>query len=89
VDVGVFAREVFDIAEREQTDEVFEKSRFSRITVREASPLKAFRFRFSVVVDQYCQRVLCAVLVGAFEMTLARALYWRSSSPSCLALEKA
>jgi len=46
VDVGVFAREVFDIAEREQTDEVFESLGFRVSQVREASPLKAFRFRF-------------------------------------------
>jgi magnesium transporter len=74
VDVGVFAREVFDIAEREQTDEVFESLGFRVSQVREASPLKAFRFRFLWLLTSIASGVLCAVLVGAFEMTLAKSI---------------
>jgi magnesium transporter len=74
VDVGVFAREVFDIAEREQTDEVFESLGFRVSQVREASPLKAFRFRFPWLLTSIASGVLCAVLVGAFEMTLAKSI---------------
>jgi len=74
VDVGVFAREVFDIAEREQTDEVFESLGFRVSQVREASPLKAFRFRFPWLLTSIAGGVLCAVLVGAFEMTLAKSI---------------
>jgi len=74
VDVGVFAREVFDIAEREQTDEVFESLGFRVAQVREASPLKAFRFRFPWLLTSIASGVLCAVLVGAFEMTLAKSI---------------
>jgi len=74
VDVGVFAREVFDIAEREQTDEVFESLGFRVSQVREASPLKAFRFRFPWLLTSIAGGLLCAVLVGAFEMTLAKSI---------------
>jgi len=74
VDVGVFAREMFDIAEREQTDEVFESLGFRMSQVREASPLKAFRFRFPWLLASIGGGVLCALLVGAFEMTLAKSI---------------
>jgi magnesium transporter len=74
VDVGVFAREVFDIAEREQTDEVFESLGFRVSQVREASPMKAFRFRFPWLLASIGGGVLCALLVGAFELTLAKSI---------------
>lgn len=74
VDVGVFAREVFDIAEREQTDEIFESLGFRVSQVREASPLKAFRFRFPWLLTSIGGGMLCALLVGAFEMTLAKSI---------------
>lgn len=74
VDVGVFAREVFDIAEREQTDEVFESLGFRVSQVREASPMKAFRFRFPWLLASISGGVLCAFLVGAFELTLAKSV---------------
>jgi magnesium transporter len=74
VDVGVFAREVFDIAEREQTDEVFESLGFRVSQVREASPLRAFRFRFPWLLASIAGGVICALLVGAFQTTLARSM---------------
>jgi magnesium transporter len=74
VDVGAFAREVFDIAEREQTDEVFESLGFRVSQVREASPFKAFRFRFPWLLASIGGGVLCALLVGAFEATLAKSI---------------
>jgi magnesium transporter len=74
VDVGVFAREMFDIAEREQTDEVFESLGFRVSQVREASPFKAFRFRFPWLLTSIGGGMLCALLVGAFEMTLAKSI---------------
>jgi magnesium transporter len=74
VDVGVFAQELFDIAEREQTDEIFESLGFRVSQVREASPLKAFRFRFPWLLTSIVSGVMCAVLVGAFEMTLSKSI---------------
>jgi len=74
VDVGMFAQEVFDIAEREQTDEVFESLGFRVSQVREASPLKAFRIRFPWLLASIASGVLCAILVSAFEVTLAKSI---------------
>jgi magnesium transporter len=74
VDVGVFAKEMFDIAEREQTDEIFESLGFRVSQVREASPFRAFRFRFPWLLASIGGGVLCALLVGAFEMTLAKSI---------------
>ena len=74
VDVGVFAKEVFDVAEREQMDEVFESLGFRISQVREASPLKAFRFRFPWLLTTITSGVLCALLAGAFEATLAKSI---------------
>jgi len=44
--MSVCHREVFDLAEREQMDEVFEAIGFRVSQVRDAAPLRAFRFRF-------------------------------------------
>jgi CBS domain-containing protein/integrase len=46
VDVGLLTEEAFDIAEREQTDALFESIGFRVSQVRDASPVRAFRFRF-------------------------------------------
>ena len=46
VDVSMFTDEVFDIAERQKTNEVFELIGFRVAQVRDASPVRVFRFRF-------------------------------------------
>jgi len=46
VDVSLLSAEVFDAAEKEHVDELFEAIGFRISQVRDASPLKAFRFRF-------------------------------------------
>jgi magnesium transporter len=74
VDVSVFAQEVFDIAEREQMDEVFESLGFRISQVREASAWRAFRFRFPWLLTTIGSGILCALLASAFEVTLARSI---------------
>ncbi|MBI5869041.1 MAG: magnesium transporter [candidate division Zixibacteria bacterium] len=74
VDVSVFTEEVFDIAEREQMNEVFETLGFRASQVRDASPLRAFRFRAGWLIATICSGTLCAMLVSAFEITLAKSL---------------
>jgi magnesium transporter len=74
VDVGVFTEEVFDVARREQWDEVFEAIGFRVSQVRDASPLRAFRFRFPWLIATIASGTLCALLASAFEMTLAKSL---------------
>jgi magnesium transporter len=74
VDVGVLTNEVFDVAEREQWDEVFETIGFRLSQVRDASPLRAFRFRFPWLMATIGSGTICALLASAYEMTLAKSL---------------
>jgi magnesium transporter len=74
VDVGLFADEVFDVAERERMNEVFEAIGFRVSQVRDASPARAFRFRFPWLVATIGSGTICALLASAFEVTLANSL---------------
>jgi magnesium transporter len=77
VDVGLLAEEAFDmaeVAEREQTDELFEAIGFRVSQVRAASPLRAFRFRFPWLVATISSGLLCAILASAYEVTLAKSI---------------
>src|SRR5512136_1690225 len=72
VDVSFFTQEVFDIAGRQE--EVFEALGFHVAQVRDASPLRAFRFRFPWLLATVGSGTICALLAGAFELTLAKSL---------------
>ena len=76
VDVTFFTQEVFDLAgqEEERQADVFEAIGFHMTQVRDASPLRAFRFRFPWLVATISSGTICALLAGAFEGTLARSL---------------
>jgi magnesium transporter len=74
VDVGVLTNEVFDVAERAQWDEVFETIGFRLSQVRDASPMRAFRFRFPWLMATIGSGTICALLASAYEMTLAKSL---------------
>lgn len=74
VDVGVFTEEVFDIAEREERDEAFESIGVRASQIRGASPVRAFRFRFPWLMATIGGGTICAVLVSAYEVTLAESL---------------
>lgn len=74
VDVGLFTEEVFDIAERQQMDEVFEAIGFRVSQVRDASPLHAFRFRFPWLLATILSGTFCAFLSSLYELTLAKSI---------------
>jgi magnesium transporter len=74
VDVGLLTEEAFDIAEREQTGALFESIGFRVSQVRDASPLRAFRFRFPWLLATIGSGTLCALLASAYEITLAKSL---------------
>jgi len=74
VDVSMFTDEVFDIAERQKTDEVFEILGFRVAQVRDASPARVFRYRFPWLLATISSGILCALLAGVFEATLAQSL---------------
>jgi len=74
VDVNVFTEEVFDVAKRERWDEVFQTIGFRVSQVRDASPLRAFRFRFPWLTATIGSGTLCALLASGYEVTLAKSL---------------
>ena len=74
VDVGQLTEQIFDLAEREQMEEMFESIGFNATQVREASPLRAFRFRFPWLLATITSGTLCAILTSAFELTLATSI---------------
>lgn len=74
VDVNLFRDEIFDIAEHKQMDEVFEVLGFQISQVRDASPLRAFRFRFPWLLTNIASGTICALLAAAYELTLAKSL---------------
>jgi magnesium transporter len=77
VDVGLLTEETeeaFDIAERDHTDALFEAIGFHVSQVHEASPVRAFRFRFPWLLATIGSGTLCALLAGAYEVTLAKSL---------------
>src|ERR1039457_4557434 len=74
VDVGLLTEEAFDIAEREQTAGLFESIGFHLSQVRDASPLRAFRFRFPWLLATIGSGTICALLASAYEMTLAKSI---------------
>ena len=73
-EIGLFTDEVFDLAEREQSDAIFEALGFRLAQVRDASPLMAFRYRFPWLLATIASGSLCAVLASAYEVTLAQSL---------------
>ncbi len=74
IDVGVFTEEVFDLAERERPDDVFETIGFHVAQVREAGPLKAFRYRFPWLLVSIGSGTACAIIASFFGETLAQSL---------------
>jgi magnesium transporter len=76
VDVSFFTQEVFDLSgeQEESPEHVFEVIGFHIAQVRDASPLRAFRFRFPWLLATIGSGTLCALLAGHFEATLARSL---------------
>jgi magnesium transporter len=74
VDVNLFRDEIFGIAEHEKMDEVFEVLGFHISQVRDASPVRAFRFRFPWLLTNIVSGTICALLAGAYATTLAKSL---------------
>ncbi len=74
IDIRLFAEEMFDIQERDQVHMAFDTLgvRFSEF--REQSMWSIFRSRFPWLVATIASGTACAVLIGVFELTLAKSL---------------
>jgi magnesium transporter len=78
VDADVFMESVLETQETEGEDvtrsDFFEILGFHLAQVRDASPWRAFRYRFPWLLATVASGTICALLAGAFEVTLARSL---------------
>jgi magnesium transporter len=74
VDIGMFTDDAIDAADRENTNRIFEMIGFHVMQAREASPFRAFRFRFPWLLATITSGTVCALLVGVYEETLAKSL---------------
>lgn len=74
VDVTLLTDEVFDLAERQEVDDLFETIGFRVSQVRTASTLGAFRLRFPWLGATITGGTACALLAGAFAATLQEAI---------------
>lgn len=74
VDITLFTDEVFDMAERQKADAVFEAVGVRVQELKDASPLKAFRFRIPWLMATITSGTMCAMLTSFFEVTLAQSI---------------
>ncbi len=74
VDVSMFIEENVDVAERERMNEIFESIGFRISQIRDTSPFRAFRIRISWLMATIGSGTVCALLSGAYELTLAKSL---------------
>jgi magnesium transporter len=74
VDVGLLSEEAFDIAEDQTSDDLFERIGFRVSQVREASSLRAFRFRFPWLLATIGSGTICALLASFYAQTLEKSI---------------
>src|SRR5438128_762330 len=82
IDVSLFAEEILQAGESEDRhrpaapvhDDIFEALGLHLEQLRGASPWRVFRYRFPWLLVTVAAGTACAVLTGAFEVTLARSL---------------
>ncbi|MCX8157749.1 MAG: magnesium transporter [Verrucomicrobiae bacterium] len=74
VDVQLFTGEIFEFTEHEQAEDVFEMLGFRLSQVRDATPLRAFRYRFPWLMPTVLSGTVCALLSGLYETTLDRVI---------------
>ncbi len=70
VDVSQFTTELVDLAGETRPDDIFEAIGVRIASVRGASPIKAFRFRFPWLLATIASGIGCALLTSAFQQTL-------------------
>jgi magnesium transporter len=74
VDLGLFTAAALDAAGKAEMDELFETIGFRASQVRDASPWRAFRFRFPWLLTNLTSGVLCALLTSRHALTLEKSI---------------
>jgi magnesium transporter len=71
IDVGLFTEQVLSVEQKEEgSDDIFQTLGFHVEELRNATPTKAFRYRFPWLLATVGTGLLCAVLAGAYAHTL-------------------
>jgi magnesium transporter len=74
VDVTLFNRDLLDVAQRRQIEDLFETLGVRIAKLAQASPLGAFRYRFPWLLATIASGSLCAIIADVFGETLQRSL---------------
>ena len=74
IDAGILTGDEFDISERENISDIFETIGLRVLQIRDASPLKAFRFRFPWLMATLGSGFICAILASRYETTLLESI---------------
>ncbi len=74
VDVNLFTEELLNTEEPEEVNDVFEEIGFKISEVKNASPTKAWRYRFPWFLSTIIGGVVCALLAGIFEATITHSV---------------
>lgn len=74
IDAGTLTGDEFDMVERDSISHVFETIGLRVLQVRDASPLRAFRFRFPWLLATVGSGTICAVLASHYETTLLESI---------------
>ncbi|MEI6351458.1 MAG: magnesium transporter [Verrucomicrobiota bacterium] len=85
VDISLVTEEVLEVSD-EEVEDVFEALGFHLSQLRNASPLKALRFRFPWLVTSLCSGTAAAVICGLFERTLSELIILAFFLPLVLGL---
>lgn len=74
IDVKLFTEELLNVEEPEEVNDVFEEIGFKISEVKNASPIKAWRYRFPWLLVTITSGTVCALIAGYFETTLAESI---------------
>lgn len=74
IDAGILTGDEFDISERENISDIFETIGLKVLQIRDASPLRAFRFRFPWFLATLGSGFICAILASRYETTLLQSI---------------
>ena len=74
VDVNLFTEELLNVEEPEEVSDVFEEIGFRISEIKNASPTKAWRYRFPWLLTTITGGTICALLAGMFEATLTESI---------------
>jgi magnesium transporter len=89
VDAAVFTDEVFDISEREASQNVFQMIGVKIARGRRAAPWSAFRDRFPWLLCNICGGIACAFIAGRYEHLLDQQILLAMFIPVVLTLAEA